>query len=56
VIGYSLAHDTFPHESTANQFFDEEQWESYRALGYAMMEGLFAQTYYEDDCLRVLGR
>jgi hypothetical protein len=56
VIGYSLAHGTFPHESTANQFFDEEQWESYRALGYSMMEGLFAQTYYKDDCLRVLGR
>lgn len=56
VIGYSLAHETFPHESTANQFFDEEQWESYRALGYSMMERLFAQTYYKQDCLRALGR
>jgi hypothetical protein len=23
----------FPHEPTSDQFFDEEQWESYRALG-----------------------
>jgi hypothetical protein len=24
----------FPHESTADQWFDESQFESYRALGY----------------------
>jgi len=24
----------FPHQSTADQFFDEAQFESYRALGY----------------------
>lgn len=31
---YRSSHDTFPHESTADQFFDEAQFESYRELGY----------------------
>lgn len=33
VLEYHSAHPDFPHESTANQFFDEAQWESYRRLG-----------------------
>jgi hypothetical protein len=35
VIAYARTHATFPHQSTADQFFDEAQFESYRALGYA---------------------
>jgi hypothetical protein len=31
---YHLEHDTFPHQTTVNQWFDEAQFESYRALGY----------------------
>ena len=27
-------HKDFPHETTADQFFDESQFESYRHLGY----------------------
>lgn len=30
---YQIANADFPHQSTANQFFDEAQWESYRKLG-----------------------
>jgi hypothetical protein len=30
---YRSAHPSFPHESTANQFFTEDQFESYRKLG-----------------------
>jgi hypothetical protein len=33
VLNYHLTHLEFPHESTGDQFFDEEQWESYRKLG-----------------------
>ena len=33
VLEYHGSHPDFPHESTANQFFDEAQWESYRRLG-----------------------
>ncbi len=31
---YRDAHPDFPHETTADQFFDEGQFEAYRALGY----------------------
>ncbi len=33
VLQYKQAHPAFPHESTADQFFDEPQFESYRMLG-----------------------
>lgn len=33
VVGYADRNTAFPQESTANQFFSEEQWESYHALG-----------------------
>ncbi len=33
VLQYRTRNTTFPHESTANQFYDEPQWESYRRLG-----------------------
>lgn len=34
VAQYHRAHLPFPQETTAGQFFDEAQWESYRMLGY----------------------
>ena len=37
VLHYKRSHDTFPHETTADQFFDEAQFESYRALGSFVM-------------------
>ena len=33
VLNYERQHRDFPHESTANQWFSESQFESYRALG-----------------------
>jgi Patatin-like phospholipase len=33
VLEYKLRHTAFPHQSGFNQFFDESQFESYRALG-----------------------
>ena len=33
VYSYAEASDAFPHESTADQWFNESQFESYRALG-----------------------
>ncbi|TCI12422.1 MULTISPECIES: patatin-like phospholipase family protein [Dyella] len=33
VAGYADRNPTFPQQSTANQFFSEEQWESYQHLG-----------------------
>ena len=33
VVSYQTNHKAFPHQSTADQFFDESQTESYRMLG-----------------------
>jgi hypothetical protein len=37
---YRKRNQAFPQESTADQFFDEAQFESYRALGYHSMNGI----------------
>ena len=37
VRSYATANKTFPHESTADQFFTESQFESYRSLGLDIM-------------------
>ncbi|MGY8680876.1 cell division protein [Bradyrhizobium sp. UFLA05-153] len=36
---YARRHATFPHETTGDQFFSEEQFEVYRALGFHMTHG-----------------
>ncbi|MCG8291328.1 patatin-like phospholipase family protein [Pseudomonas entomophila] len=41
VLNYASGHPTFPNESTANQFFDEAQFESYRQLGLQIGQRLF---------------
>lgn len=33
VLNYAIQNPTFPHQSTADQFFDESQFESFRLLG-----------------------
>ena len=33
VMSYGIMNPAFPHESTADQFFDDAQFESYRRLG-----------------------
>ncbi len=40
VANYAAAHPAFPHESTANQWFGESQFESYRVLGLHSVETL----------------
>lgn len=38
---YRHRNPTFPHQTTADQFFDEDQFEAYRALGQHIAEELF---------------
>lgn len=40
VTQYYKAHNDFPHESTANQFFNESQFESYVRLGSHVVDSL----------------
>jgi hypothetical protein len=41
VVDYQLKNPLFPHQSTADQFFDEAQFESYRLLGNHIGEQMF---------------
>lgn len=40
VLDYKRRYRDFPHETTGDQFFSEEQLEVYRALGFHIMRGL----------------
>jgi hypothetical protein len=42
ILDYKKRNSAFPHETTGDQFFTEEQFEVYRALGYHMVDGLFS--------------
>ena len=41
IRAYAASHQTFPHEATSNQFFNESQFESYRHLGSWMISSYF---------------
>jgi hypothetical protein len=40
INGYQRKNPSFPHQSTADQFFDEEQFEAYRELGFQITHRL----------------
>jgi hypothetical protein len=42
-------HPDFPHQSTINQFYDEEQFEAYRQLGVHVAEGAFSAALLTRD-------
>jgi hypothetical protein len=42
ILDYKKRCSKFPHESTSDQFFTEEQFEVYRALGFHAVEGFFS--------------
>jgi patatin-like phospholipase len=44
VRDYARRYDSFPHESTGDQFFSEEQFEVYRALGFHIANCLLNGT------------
>jgi hypothetical protein len=39
-----MANLDFPHQSTADQWFSESQFESYRSLGFEIMEGMLTRA------------
>lgn len=41
VLNYAIQNPTFPHQTTADQFFDESQFESFRRLGKLIGEQCF---------------
>ena len=47
VLNYRRIDHNFPHQSTADQFFDETQFESYRKLGYHVGSSILAEICQE---------
>jgi hypothetical protein len=41
---YRINHPEFPHQTTLDQFFDQEQFEAYRELGVHVAEGMLSKT------------
>ena len=52
VRSYAMANLDFPHQSTVNQWFSESQFESYRSLGFEIMDGLLQQTLVHEQFAR----
>jgi glycerophosphoryl diester phosphodiesterase len=52
VLEYNRRIPEFPHQSTADQWFDESQFESYRKLGMHAAEQTFSR-YQSDDTISV---
>ena len=44
IANYHAQHSDFPHQSTADQFFSESQFESYRKLGYLTATTVLAEA------------
>lgn len=49
VLQYNASHPDFPHETTANQFYKEDQFESYRHLGREIATKCFAPVGAQDN-------
>jgi hypothetical protein len=44
---YQATHPSFPHESTGNQFYGEDQFESYRGLGFDTAGRAFGKVQFK---------
>ena len=49
VLGMKAQDTAFPHDTTANQFFNESMFESYRALGEHMLDFVFTHFGVKSD-------
>lgn len=57
IVNYKEKSPEFPHESTGDQFFTEEQFESYRALGrFAVYDSLASKESWEHACEKSGGK
>jgi hypothetical protein len=56
VLQYKASHPTFPHESTGNQFYGEDQFESYRRLGETIALDVFEPFDARDSLLTFAAR
>jgi hypothetical protein len=50
IRGYALLNPDFPHQLTIDQWFTESQFESYRALGFEITDGILKRALQDPDC------
>ena len=50
VVNFKFMHKHFPHDTTANQWFTESQFESYRRLGYHVIDEIQRSGQWEQFC------
>ena len=55
MLQYKASHPDFPHESTGDQFYGEDQFESYRTLGREIVESVFKSVNCERDFVAIAG-
>jgi hypothetical protein len=55
VVAYATANAAFPHETTGDQFFSESQFESYRTLGFEIMDGVLKEAAENVDTITDAG-
>jgi hypothetical protein len=56
VAQYRSGHPTFPHESTGNQFYSEDQFEAYRRLGYHITDRAFRDGEDEETPFEIAAK
>jgi hypothetical protein len=56
IVAYATANAAFPHEPTADQFFSESQFESYRTLGFEIMDGVLANAIENAEMVARAGK
>ena len=44
ILDYKRCNPSFPHETTTDEFFTEEQFEAYRALGFHIVDHFFGEA------------
>ena len=49
ILSYKATNVAFPHQSTADQVFDERQFEAYRELGYQLVKSMIVRARTVDD-------
>jgi hypothetical protein len=47
IRSYAMANQEFPHQTTANQWFTESQFEAYRSLGFEIMDEILMTSLKE---------
>jgi hypothetical protein len=52
IQAYAKANRDFPHQSTTHQNFGETQFESYRALGFDIMDSILNTSLLAENCPR----